>query len=55
MYKLSSIVLSVILLITLNTACSEDVNSSNNESQISETQAVQKAQKTNPGSVTKQN
>jgi uncharacterized membrane protein YkoI len=40
-------------LITLNTACSEDVNSSNSESQISETQAVQKAQKTNPGTVTK--
>jgi uncharacterized membrane protein YkoI len=53
MYKLSSIVLSVILLITLNTACSEDVNSSNSESLITETQAVQKAQKTNPGTVTK--
>jgi len=43
----------MILLITLNTACSEDLNSSNSGSQISDTQAVQKAQQTNPGTVTK--
>ena len=43
----------MILLITLNTACSEDLNSSNSGSQISDTQAIQKAQQTNPGTVTK--
>jgi len=53
MYKISSFILSMILLITLNTACSEDLNSSNSESQISDTQAIQKAQQTNPGTVTK--
>ena len=53
MYKISSFILSMILLITLNTACSEDLNSSNSGSQISDTQAVQKAQQTNPGTVTK--
>lgn len=53
MYKISSFVLSMILLITLNTACSENLNSSNSGSQISDTQAVQKAQQTNPGTVTK--
>jgi len=53
MYKISSFILSMILLITLNTACSEDLNSSNSGSQISDTQAVQKAQLTNSGTVTR--
>ncbi len=53
MYKISSFVLSMILLISLNNACSEDVNSTNNSSPITETQAIQKAKQTNPGTVTK--
>lgn len=53
MFKISSFVLSMILLITLNTACSEDVNSSNSGSQISDIQAIQKAKQVNSGTVIK--
>jgi uncharacterized membrane protein YkoI len=53
MYKTSSFVLSMILLISLNNACSEDVNSTNNSSTITDTQAIQKAKQTNSGTVTK--
>lgn len=52
LYK-SFFLLGFFLSLSLTIACSDDVNSSNNNSPISETQAVQKAQQTNPGTVTK--
>ena len=52
MLQRSFIILSLILSITFTNACSEDVNNSNNSS-ITETQAIQKAKQTNPGTVTK--
>ncbi|NWG28080.1 MAG: PepSY domain-containing protein [Ignavibacteriaceae bacterium] len=52
LYK-SFFLLGLILCLSLTIACSDDVNSSNNNSPITETQAVQKAQQTNPGTVTK--
>lgn len=48
----SFFILSLILSVTFTNACSEDVNNSNNSS-ITETQAIQKAKQTNPGTVTK--
>lgn len=52
MLNKSFFVLGMILSVALNIACSEDVNNSNN-SPIIETQAIQKAKQTNPGTVTK--
>jgi len=52
MLQRSFFILSLILNITFINACSEDVNNSNNSS-ITETQAIQKAKQTNPGTVTK--
>jgi uncharacterized membrane protein YkoI len=45
-------ILSLILSFTFTNACAEDVNNSNNSS-FTETQAIQKAKLTNPGTVTK--
>ena len=45
--------MGIILSVALNIACSEDVNSANSNSPISETQAVQKAKLVNSGTVTK--
>lgn len=53
MLRKSFFLLGLIFSLILNIACSEDVNSSNNNSPITETQAIQKAQQTNPGTVTK--
>ena len=53
MYNKSLFVLAVLLCMSLNIACSEDVSSSNNNSPITETQAVQKAKQVNSGAVTK--
>ena len=53
MYNKSLFVLAVLLYMSLNIACSEDVSSSNNNSPITETQAVQKAKQVNSGAVTK--
>jgi len=52
MLQRSFFILSLILSVTFTNACSEDVNNSNNSS-ITETQAIQKAKQTNPGTVTK--
>ena len=52
MYRKSIFVLSIILSVMLNAACSEDVNNSNGSS-ITEDQAVQKAKQINSGTVTK--
>lgn len=52
MFKRSFFVLSIILSVMLNAACSEDVNNSNSTS-ITDDQAVQKAQQINSGTVTK--
>jgi len=52
MLQRSFFILSLILSITFTNACSEDVNNSNNSS-ITETQAIQMAKQTNPGTVTK--
>ena len=53
MLNKSFFALVIVTALSLSIACSEDVSSSNNNSPISETQAVQKAQQTNPGTVTK--
>lgn len=53
MLNKSIIVLGIILILLLNTACSEDVNSTNNNSPITENDAVQKARQVNSGTVTK--
>lgn len=45
--------LGLILSFSLTIACSDDVNSSNNNSPITETQVIQMAKQTNPGTVTK--
>jgi len=52
MLQRSFIILSLILSVTFTNACSEEVNNSNSLS-ITETQAIQKAKQTNPGTVTK--
>jgi uncharacterized membrane protein YkoI len=52
MLQRSFFILSLILSVTFSNACSEDVNNSNNSS-ITETQAIQKAKETNPGTVTR--
>jgi len=52
MFKRSFFVMSIILSVMLNAACSEDVNNSNSSS-ITENQAVQKAKLINSGTVTK--
>jgi uncharacterized membrane protein YkoI len=52
LYK-SFFLLGLVLSLSLTIACSDDVNSPNNNSPITETQAVQKARQTNPGTVTK--
>ena len=52
MFQKSFFILSLILSVSFTNACSEDVNNSNNSS-ITETQAIQKAKQTNPGTVTK--
>ena len=43
----------IVIALSLSIACSEDVSSSNNNSPITETQAIQKAKQTNSGTVTK--
>jgi len=52
MLQRSFFFLSLILSVTFTNACTEDVNNSNNSS-ITETQAIQMAKQTNPGTVTK--
>ena len=52
MLQRSFYILSLILSVTFTNASTEDVNNSNNTS-ITETQAIQKAKQTNPGTVTK--
>lgn len=52
MFKKSFFVLSIILSVMLNAACSEDVNNSNSTS-VTDDQAVQKAQQINSGTITK--
>jgi uncharacterized membrane protein YkoI len=52
MLQRSFFILSLILSVTFTNACSEDVNNSNNIS-FTETQAIQKAKETNPGTVTR--
>jgi len=52
MLQRSFFILSLVLSTTFTNACSEDVNNSNNSS-ITETQAIQKAKQTNPGTVRK--
>jgi len=52
LYK-SFFLLGLILSLSLTIACSEDVNSTNNSSTITDTQAIQKAKQTNSGTVTK--
>jgi uncharacterized membrane protein YkoI len=47
------IALGLFFSLALNIACSEDVNISDSNSNITETQAVQKAQQTNSGTVIK--
>jgi uncharacterized membrane protein YkoI len=53
MLRKSFLALAIIFTFSFNTACSEDVSSSNNSSSITETQAVQKAKQLNSGTVTK--
>lgn len=53
MLNKSFFALVIVIALSLSIACSEDVSSSNNNTPISETQAVQKAQQTNSGTVTK--
>lgn len=43
----------IVIVLSLSIAGSEDVNSSNNNLPITETQAVQKAKQVNSGTVTK--
>lgn len=47
------IALGLFFTLALNIACSEDVNTPDSNSGITKTQAVQKAQQTNSGTVTK--
>lgn len=47
------IAVGIIFSLTLNIACSENVNNPDSDSNINKTQAVQKAQQTNSGTVTK--
>lgn len=53
MIQKTLIAFGLIFILAVNTACSDDVSSSNNNQSITATQAVQKAQQTNPGTVTK--
>jgi uncharacterized membrane protein YkoI len=52
MLQRSFFILSLILSVTFTNACSEDLNNSDS-SPITETQAIQKAKETNPGTVTR--
>ena len=53
MLNKSFFALVIVIALSLSIACSEDVNNSNNNSPITETQAVQKAKQVNSGTVTK--
>jgi uncharacterized membrane protein YkoI len=52
MLQRSFFILSLILSVPFSNACTEDVNNFNSSS-ITETQAIQKAKETNPGTVTR--
>lgn len=53
MLNKSFFALVIVIALSLSIACSEDVNNSNNNSPITETQAVQKAKQVSSGTVTK--